>query len=96
MGTEKNENIVFVYQSDVLLQCILEYCYDPGYEYVGGNIGNVTAPSSYQCKTECLNFVGCRLFTYDLQSKTCWLKNLRLNRTRMATNISGSSSCVLG
>jgi len=72
----------------------LDYCFENGIDYAGRNIRNIpNVESSKQCQLECKKNSDCSYFTYDIQTKNCFLRNGRPAIVAKSVAISGPKLC---
>ena len=63
-------------------------------DFFGSDIGKVDKTNSAaQCQNECQLNPSCKAWTYDLQTKTCWLKNTIPAKYPGSVSVSGPKSC---
>lgn len=71
---------------------LLSLCEEPDVEYVGGEISNVDAEDTTQCRELCYKHPMCRLYTFTPAEKKCSLKKIEAvaGRTTKKGKVSGS------
>ena len=90
------------------MQCLQTYkkpvltsdsdCYDIKFNYTGNDLIQKSGLDSYaQCFVACLNYGGCKAFSYQLTGKICYLKSATAEKTADDGYVSGAyDRCATG
>ena len=68
-------------------------CFVEGIDYYGHDISNDVQETVHGCHGACVANQECQFYTYNVETKKCYLKSSRQNKRHLDNNISGARNC---